>query len=147
MLKKDITYEDFNGNTCTETFYFNLSEPELIDMEVEVKGGLTTVLEKMIAEKNPMELIGFFKKIVLQAYGQKSEDGKKFIKNDAIREEFSQSAAYNVLFMELATDDDKAADFIIGALPKDLANKVNAEKLKEATAEALNTTMPSPPST
>jgi hypothetical protein len=120
MLKRDITYEDFNGDTVTETFYFNISKPELIELDVEYEGGMSGFLQKIIDSKNGKELVSQFKRIVLLAYGQKSEDGKRFIKNDQLREEFSQTAAYQSLFMELAQDDNAAVVFLKGVLPKDL---------------------------
>jgi len=130
MLKRDITYEDFNGNTVTETFYFNISKPELVEMDVEYKEGMHAFLQKIIDTKDAKELIVQFKTLVLMAYGQKSEDGKRFIKNDQLREEFSQTAAYQALFMELATDDNAVALFIKGILPKDLAAVVDQDKLQ-----------------
>lgn len=121
MLKREITYEDFNGDTVTDIFYFNLSKPELIEMEVEEEGGFGSLLERIIESRNARELIKQFKNIVLMAYGVKSEDGKRFIKSDKLREEFAQTAAYQTLFMELASNDDAAAIFLKGVLPKDLA--------------------------
>lgn len=124
MLKRDITYEDFNGNQVTETFYFNISKPELVEMEVEYEGGFGEMIRKIIAENNHKELIKHFKRVVLMAYGQKSEDGKRFIKSDTLREEFSQTAAYNTLFMDLAVNDGAAATFLKGVLPKDMVSEI-----------------------
>jgi hypothetical protein len=124
MLKRDITYEDFDGEKVTETFYFNLTRSEIIELEVDHKGGLQEALQRIIRTQNNKELIAEFKKIVLLAYGIKSEDGKRFIKNDTLREEFSQTAAYDSLFMELATSDDAAAIFIKGVIPKDFAKEI-----------------------
>jgi hypothetical protein len=129
MLKREIKYEDFDGNEIEEIFYFNISKPELIEMEIEHEGGLGKFLQNIIETKDHRELIKKFKDIVLLAYGQKSEDGKRFIKSDKLREEFSQSAAYSTLFMELATDDGKAAIFLKGVLPKDLAGAFDEAQL------------------
>lgn len=118
MLKREITYEDFDGNQVTDTFYFNLNRTELIELEVGYDGGLQAALLRIIESKDNKNLISEFKKIILQSYGVKSEDGKRFIKNDKVREEFTQTAAFDALFMELATKDDAAADFIKGVLPK-----------------------------
>lgn len=120
MLKRPITYTDFNDETQTETFYFNLSKIELIEMEVEYDGGFINVMKNIIEAGNEKRIIKEFKRLILSAYGQRSEDGKRFIKNDEIREEFSQHAAYQALFMELATDDLKAAEFIMGVFPSDM---------------------------
>lgn len=124
MLKRSITYDDYNGNNVTDIFYFNISKTELIELEVEFDQGFSSLLEKLIETKDHKELIKNFKRIVLMAYGQKSEDGKRFIKSDALREEFSQTAAYNVLFLELATDDNAAVVFLKGVLPSDLTGDI-----------------------
>lgn len=121
MLKRDITYEDFNGETLTETFYFNLTKTEIIELEVGYKQGLEETIKAIIKAEDNKSLIAEFKKIVLLAYGIKSEDGRRFIKNDQLREEFSQSAAYDALFMELALNQDSAANFIMGIIPRDLS--------------------------
>lgn len=131
MLKRDITYEDFNGNTVTETFYFNMTKTEVIELEVSYEGGLEGILKKIIETEDRKGLIEEFKKIVLLSYGMKSPDGKRFIKNDELREEFSQSAAFDVLFIELATDDDAAAIFVKGILPGDLSKEVAKAEVVE----------------
>jgi hypothetical protein len=136
MLKRDITYEDFNGVEVTEEFYFNLSKSELIELESEYKEGFSGLIQEIIKTQDQKELIKRFKEIVLKAYGIKSEDGKRFIKSEQLREEFSQTAAYNVLFVELATDDEKAAIFINGIMPKDMVKAVQQDKPTE---------LPSPP--
>lgn len=120
MLKREITYEDYNGETVTDTFYFNLTKTEIIELEVGYEGGLEAAIQKIIEAKDNKNLIAEFKKIVLAAYGKKSEDGKRFIKSETLREEFAQTAAYDALFMELATSEDAAANFINGIIPKDL---------------------------
>ncbi len=125
MLKRSITYEDFNGYETTDIFYFNVSKPELIELEVEYDQGFGEMIQTVIDSKDNKSLIRIFKKIVLLAYGQKSEDGKRFIKSEKLREEFSQTAAYSALFMELAGDDGAAAIFIKGVLPKDMAGEVD----------------------
>ncbi len=131
MLKRGITYEDFNGETVTDIFYFNISKPELIEMEVEYAEGFGSWIKKIIDAKDHKTLLYQFKKLVLLAYGEKSEDGKRFIKNDQLREEFSQTAAYQSLFIELATNDNAASTFLIGALPKDMTGAL--EKSLETT--------------
>ena len=131
MLKKTITYEDFDGNQRTEDFYFNLTKAELTEMEMSLNGGLSQLLSKIISEKDGHQLIEYFKKIVIAAYGKKSLDGRNFVKSDAIREDFMSTAAYSEIFMELATDDKKAAEFLNGIMPKglkeaDASNNVTA---------------------
>ncbi len=125
MLKRPITYEDFDGNTVTDVFYFNLSKPELIEMDVEHEDGLGKWIQKVIDSKDHKTLIKQFKEIVLMSYGVKSDDGKRFIKSEQLREEFSQTAAYTALFMELASNEGAAADFIKGILPKDMTGELD----------------------
>jgi len=124
MLKRNITYEDFDGNKVTEQFYFNISKSELVEMEYSYKDGFGETLQRIVKSENKGELLNIFKTLVLNAYGEKSEDGKRFIKSQELRDQFVQSLAYDALFMELATDDGAAAEFVTGVLPKDLANEM-----------------------
>jgi|SRR4051812_22273373 len=135
MLKREITYEDFDGEKVTGTFYFNLTKSEIIELEVAYSGGLQETLQLIIKTDNKKRLIEEFKRIILLAYGVKSEDGKRFIKNDELREEFSQTAAYDELFIELATSEESAAVFIKGIIPKDFAKEV--EKAEVVNLPAL----------
>jgi len=138
MLTREISYTDFNGEKVTEKFYFNISKPELVEMEVEYKEGLGQKIQNIIDAKDYRQLIKMFKEIILTAYGQKSEDGRRFIKNDTLREEFVQMAAYHVLFMELASDADAAAEFLKGVLPKDMTGEMD-KALAEVKASTLQT--------
>lgn len=123
MLKKPITYEDFNGDTVTEDFYFNLSRAELVELELSHEGGLAASIKKIIDAENGSEIISEFKKLILKAYGKKSGDGRRFIKNRQLREEFESSEAYSVLFMELVTDAEAAAVFVNGIVPQGLVEE------------------------
>ena len=127
MLKRSITYTDYFGEEQTDTFYFNLTKTELTELEASFKGGLEQRLQRITETQDRAAIIEAFQEIVLMAYGERSEDGKRFIKNDQMREEFKQMAAYDALFMELAMDDKKAAEFVTGILPKDLGEAVQAE--------------------
>lgn len=118
MLKKTITYMDYNGVERTEDFYFNLSKAEIMEMELSTSGGLAEMITRIIAAQDAPAIIKIFKDLVLQAYGEKSPDGKRFIKNDKLREEFVQTEAYSQLFMELATDADAASAFVNGIVPE-----------------------------
>lgn len=122
MLKKTVAYEDFDGNRRTEDLYFNLTEAEITEMELSFNGGLSQLLEKILQENDNKQIIEYFKKIVLMSYGKKSLDGRQFLKNDAIREEFASTLAYSEIFMELATDADAAAAFVNGIMPKKMSN-------------------------
>jgi hypothetical protein len=119
MLKKTITYKDFDGNERTEDFYFNLTKAEVMEMELGVTGGMTQMLQKIIEKQDSKQIIEIFKEIVLKSYGEKSPDGKRFVKNQELRDAFEQTNAYSELFMELATNADAATAFVNGILPKE----------------------------
>ena len=117
MLKRTITYPDYNGGSRTEDFYFNLTQAEITEMELSVDGGLIEMITRIVAAQDGKQIIATFKDIILRAYGEKSPDGKRFIKNQELRDAFSQTEAYSQLFMELATDADAAAAFVNGIVP------------------------------
>ena len=117
MLKKTITYIDYNGTERKEDFYFNLSKAEIMEMEMGTTGGMVEMINKIIAAQDAPAIIDMFKKMILKAYGEKSADGKRFIKSKEISEAFSQTEAYSQLFMELATDADAASKFVNGIVP------------------------------
>lgn len=132
MLKRNITYVNYEGEKVTEVFYFNLSSTELMELQVSHEGGLGGFLQRIIESNNNKKVVEEFKQIILLAYGVRSEDGKRFIKNDQVREEFTQTAAFDALFMELATSDTAAADFINGVVPQEMREAIaaNAEVSK-----------------
>lgn len=123
MLKKTITYEDFNGETISEDFFFHLSKAELVELELSHEGGLSEALQKIVDAEDGKAIVAEFKNIILGSYGQKSIDGKRFVKNQALREEFESTEAYSTLFMELVTDADAASEFINGVIPQGLADE------------------------
>lgn len=125
MLKKTIKYNDFNGNEREEDFYFNLMQSEIAELELSTVGGFTESIQKIIQTQDGPEIIKQFKKIILKSYGEKSADGKRFIKSDELSEAFSQTNAYSELFMELATDDEAASAFINGIVPDELKQDEN----------------------
>ena len=127
MLKKIITYTDYNGVERTEPFYFNLSKAELMEMELGVTGGMTEMLNKIIAAKDSPSLMKTFKEMIMKAYGVKSDDGKRLIKSEELSIAFTQTEAYSVLFMELITDDKAAADFVNGIIPNEIQAEVAAQ--------------------
>lgn len=120
MLKREIKYTNFDDEEETDIFWFHLSKAELLEMQVEVEGGLGKFLQRIIDEKNNKEIVDKVKWIILRAYGEKSADGKRFIKSDELREAFTQTAAYEALFTEFMIDGEAAAKFVEGVLPKDL---------------------------
>lgn len=117
MLTKSITYVDYNGEERTENFYFNLNKAEIMEMEMSTTGGLAEMINRITAEKDAPKIIKIFKEIILKAYGEKSLDGKRFVKSEELSNAFAQTEAYSELFMELATDPDAAAAFINGIVP------------------------------
>ena len=131
MLKKTITYTDYNGVERTEDFYFNLTKAEIMEMQLSTTGGLDEMIQRIIATQDVPAIAKIFKDLVLQAYGQKSPDGRRFIKNKELTEEFSQTEAYSELYMSLATDADAAAAFINGIVPKDVADKAAEMKMQQ----------------
>lgn len=127
MLKKRIKYVDYDGNQREEDFYFNLSKAEITELELTTEGGLEQLIEKIVDAKDTKQIIKFFKKIILMSYGEKSPDGKRFIKNDELTEAFTQTEAYSELFMELASDENAASNFINGIIPRDLAQAADLQ--------------------
>ena len=132
MLKKIITYTDYNCVERTEPFYFNLSKAELMEMELGVTGGMTEMLNKIIAAKDAPSLMKTFKEMIMKAYGVKSDDGKRLIKSEELSIAFTQTEAYSVLFMELITDDKAAADFVNGIIPNEIQAEVAAQAANNA---------------
>src|SRR5688572_26517265 len=124
MLKKDITFDDFEGNEQTETHYFHLSDAELIKLELSEATGWVERLEAIVKSMDGKAIIAETENFILTSYGIRSEDGKRFLKSDQISEEFSQTAAYSALFFELATDAEKSAEFVNGLMPADRIEKL-----------------------
>lgn len=120
MYKKTIKFIDFNGTPREEEHYFNLSQPELLEMEVSTEGGMGDYITNISNAENTKELIALFKDLVLKSYGKKSDDGRSFEKSEEIARKFSQTAAYNALFMELATNTESAIEFANGVIPSDI---------------------------
>lgn len=123
MIKKRITYTDYNGEKRVQDFYFNFSEAELIELNMELPGGLKGYIEKIIQTKDTAKLAEIFKELLLKSYGEKTEDGL-FKKSDAIREKLVFSAAYSELYMGLINDTDSAIEFVKGLLPANLVSQL-----------------------
>lgn len=137
MLKKTITYTNFNDEKVSEDFYFHLSKAELVELEMSYEGGLTEQIQRIAKAQDGKAIIAEFKNIILSAYGERSADGRRFIKNQALRDEFESTEAYSTLFMELVTDAEKAAEFVRGVIPNDLAEE--AAKVVSADLTAVET--------
>jgi hypothetical protein len=138
MYTKNVTYVDFNDVTRTEILDFNFSEAELVEMEFGENDSLSASLERVVAAQDPATIIREFKRLILAAYGTRSEDGRHFVKSPDKAELFKQSGAYNALFMEFATNADSAALFINGVIPKSLREKM----IPAPTAQSLRVEIP-----
>lgn len=135
MITKVIKYTDYNGVEREEKFLFNLSKAELMEMEMGTTGGLTETIQKIVETQDTPSIIRIFKDLILKAYGEKSLDGKRFVKIDdnghPLSVAFSQTEAYSSLFMELATDSKAATEFIKGIIPSDI--EIPEEEVKKLT--------------
>ena len=146
MLKKKIKYTDYNGVEREEEFLFNLTRAELMEMQMSTNGGLAEMIAALVASQNMPEIIRIFKDIILKSYGEKSLDGKRFMKVDEkgnpLSVQFSQTEAFSTLFMELATDSKAAANFVNGVVPSDMEvseeqQKAMADKLFGSNSETI----------
>lgn len=118
MYRRPITFMDYDGNQVTENFEFNLSKAELVEMEAEYPGGMQAMIQRITKERDGKAIVSVIKDIILRSYGERSLDGRRFVKNDDMREKFSQTDAYSELFMELAMNPDTTAEFINNIIPK-----------------------------
>lgn len=128
MLKKRISYTDYNGTKREEDFYFNLTKAEIMEMEMSTTGGLTEMITRIIETQDAPSIIKVFKNIIMKAYGEKSPDGKRFVKSQELSEAFSQTEAYSELFMELASDSEAASKFVNGIIPADMAKEIEKQQ-------------------
>lgn len=126
MLKKVITYTDYNGVERKETFYFNLTKSELMK-KFGTGDGTVETLQNIVDAKNGRAIMDNFEKLILSAYGEKDADGIHFHKSEAISAAFASTPAYDILFMELVHDDKAAADFVNGILPADIVAEAKAQ--------------------
>ena len=124
MIKKTIKYVDYNGNTREEDFYFNLNKAEIMKMEMSTTGGLAEKISRIVAAQDAPAIITVFEDLIQKSYGVKTPDGKGFVKRKEDLESFMSTEAYSILYMELATDADKAAEFINGVIPADMSKQV-----------------------
>lgn len=123
MLKKTITYTDYNGNQRTEDFWFHLSKAELTEMELSTQGGFVEMVNRIIAAQDAPSLVKTFKEIILKSYGEKSPDGKYFEKSEELSRKFSHTEAYSILFTELANSAEAGSEFVNGVVPAEMSKK------------------------
>lgn len=142
MIKKTITYTDYNGNTRTENFYFGLNKAEIMDMELSVTGGMRQLLQMIIDKQDIPKIIDAFKKIITMSYGEKSPDGRRFIKSPELTEAFVQTEAYSELYMELIGNAESAAAFINGIVPADISRQIQKAEEENQDANLLKAVTP-----
>lgn len=147
MYAKTIKYTDYNGNEREETFYFNLSKAEIIDLEWRTPGGLENHFKQMMQRLNGQELADTFKMLIQKSYGVKDAEGRRFIKNPEVLANFVETEAYSELYIQLATDDKAAAEFVNGIFPKDVveAAKKQKEMADKAGLKLVDTSAPAQP--
>lgn len=119
MVKKTITYLDYNDKPITEDFYFNMSRVDMMDFNFDYDGGMKAYIEKIVAEEDNKKIYYFFKELLLKSYGKKSADGKRFVKNEEATQEFAESEALSELIFKLMNDENEAAAFVNGIIPKE----------------------------
>ena len=124
MIKKTVTYKDLNGKERTETFYFHYFESEIMDMEMSEEGGLAERIQRIIDAKDQASLLKVIKKFVIDAYGIKSDDGRRFNKSQEVKDAFVECPAYSKIYMELLTNDELAAEFVNKVVPENMAEQL-----------------------
>jgi hypothetical protein len=137
VLKKTVQYEDYNGEAVKEDLYFNLSKAELVQLEMSYPGGLSNHLRKIGESEDGPEIIKMFTELLKASYGKRSPDGKRFIKNDQVWEEFVSSEAYSAFFMDLISDPQRQIEFVRGIIPADLPVDVAAMVEQAQTPTAV----------
>lgn len=134
MLKRQITYKTFDGETVTEDFYFYISKPKFIELEASEKGGYSAMVQKIAETDDNQGIVKIFKDFIMMSYGEKSEDGKRFVQSEELSLHFSQTPAYEVLFMELLENEEAIANFLIAIAPEDSRAKL-AEEIGKAVKD------------
>lgn len=133
MIKKTITFTDFDGVERTEDFYFNLSKAELAELQLTTVGGFEKLAESIKQKQDFPKAINIFKELLLKSYGEKSPDGRRFMKSPEIVKNFEETDAYSIMFMELATNEKAAQEFMNGVVPSDMRKDI--EKAQKETAK------------
>lgn len=136
MFIKKINYTDYNGVERSEDFYFNFSKAEILDLEMKTPGGIKDRLETLVQRQDTAALVDFFRSMILSAYGEKSPDGKRFIKSPALSEAFSQTEAFSNYYIMLSTDANEASKFVNGLFPEKILDEIANELKKHETTNA-----------
>lgn len=138
MLTKKIKFTNYFSEEVEQEFMFNLNETELTNMNLMENGGLPRLIEKIINTRDQKRLIEYFKKIIWDSYGEISDDGMRFEKSYEKSLAFSQTDAYNRLYMELISDAKKAADFINGIVPPEVAKAAEENQNVRKDGRTMN---------
>lgn len=133
MFERAFTYEGFDGKQYTDSWGFYLSKADLLEIQLGTFVGLDQLIKRLIDTQNGKEIMAIIKEIILKAVGKPSQDGKRFIRNQEIRDEFEQTEAYSQLFEELVMDGEKAMEFITAAVPREIGEKMKLEMAKANT--------------
>lgn len=148
MVKKTVTYVDFNGNEVTKDFYFNLTKMEFQELDENIPGGLQNLIDKLLTEKDSGLTVKLLSILLLAAYGEKSEDGR-FVKEDIhgrrLSAYFKVSEAWDQLFMNMVKNERELSEFLVGIVPKDMAE--DARKAMDNPEETLKSTLTALPPT
>lgn len=132
MLVREFIYKDYNGNTQKETFCFNLTKADLLEMNMGSFGGMDDLMKRLVREDKPGEIVKMFKELILSSVGRKSPDGRRFLRSEEIRNDFYETEAYSQLFTELVTDSKKLKAFLLAVIPEDVAAVVTRKDQEEA---------------
>lgn len=135
MFSRDFEYTGYDGQPKKDTYWFNLTEAELYEIDLSSIRGFTGEMTKLLKEERTKEIVDAFKSIILGAVGSVSADGRKFIKNEEIKEDFYRSKAYSQLFVELVSSGEKLAEFLRAAIPDEIRQKMEEKEQENAKAE------------
>ena len=127
MYKRTITYTDYFGQERKEDVYFNLNRSELTKLQLSTQRGYVNMLQDLIDKNDGPTIMKTFDEIIRMAYGEKSEDGRRFIKSPELSEAFTQTPMYDQLYMELCTDAKAAAEFVNNIIPQDLRDEASKQ--------------------
>lgn len=142
MLVKKVTYIDFNDEEQTDEFLFNLTEAELTDMTLGPTGGLENYIREMIRSRDAKQISEMVKNLILNAYGEKSQDGRKFRKSPEITREFESTAAFSQLYVDMLNDPEQLAYFIAGIVPSKMLGGKSKDDLVKETMRKVNSEVP-----
>lgn len=136
MRKETITYTDYNNVTRTEDFFFNLNEAELTALQYGVDGGMKEMLERIVKSNDNKQIMACFHDLIAKSYGEKSPDGRRFVKSTELSEAFMQTEAYNELMLRFMTDASYSAEFINDVLA-DVTKRTEERNAKKAEGNAI----------